>query len=484
MQALREHLRARLGPGGVLDAAADLQRYANDEVPGHPGGLPGLVTLPRSAEDVAAIVRACVAYGVPFVARGAGTGLSGGARPEPGAVVVACERMTRILDIDVANQRMLVEPGVTNLAISEAVAGHGLYFAPDPSSQALCTIGGNVAENAGGAHCLKYGFTTHHVLAMEVVLPDGTLTWLGDSVPDAPGLDLRGLFVGAEGTLGIATKVLVRLLRRPEAVRTLLADFPSPAAAGDAVSALVAASVTPAAVELMDALTITACTKAGYGDDLSPDAGAALLIELDGPAAEVDATFVTTQRICEQHGALRLTSADEPAERERLWHARRQAFNAMYSLRPAYYVQDGVIPRTRLGEVLQRIAALAEDAGLPVANVFHAGDGNLHPLILFDPADPGETERAKQLAEAIVRCCVDAGGSITGEHGVGADKVCAMPSMFSDDDLAVMARVRAALDPDGLANPGKLLPTPRLCGDRPGPHRPHPGERSGDIQPW
>jgi len=398
-------------------------------------------------------------------------------------VLIVTTRMRTITQIDPANQRLTAQPGVTNREISAAVARYGLYYAPDPSSQVVCTIGGNVAENSGGAHCLKYGFTTNHVLSVELVTPAGEVVTLGSELAEVPGYDLRGLVVGSEGTLGIVTSVTVRLLPLPERVRTMVADFTSPTAAGEAVSAIVAAGITPAAVEMMDALAIEACEQA-TGAGFSPDAGAVLIVELDGPSAEVESEFAHVERLCRTHGATGVRVAYDDAERELIWRGRKAAFAAMGRLSPDYLVQDGVIPRTRLGEVLTRMARLADEAHLRVANVFHAGDGNLHPLVLYDASVPGETERAEELSASIIALCVEVGGSITGEHGVGVDKACAMPLLFGEEDLAVMARIRDAFDPNGLCNPGKVLPTPRLCGDKPGKYRPHPLEAAGVVDRW
>jgi glycolate oxidase len=469
-------LRAAVGRDAVLTERTQLVTYACDGLTGH-RAVPGAAVLPASTAEVAAAVRACAEHGVPFVARGAGTGLSGGALPRADGVLVVLTRMRAILDVDVANQRMTVEPGVTNAEISAAVAAHDLYYAPDPSSQVVCSIGGNVAENSGGVHCLKYGFTTNHVLGVEFVTPQGDVTWLGGRHPETPGYDLRGVVVGSEGTLGIVTKVTVRLLRRPAAVRTLVADFASPAAAGRAVTAITAAGIVPAGLEMMDNLAVRAC-EADAHVGLDVEAGAVLLVELDGPAAEVAAEFEAVQELCREAGAAAIRVAGDAAERALIWRGRKAAFAAMGRMAPDYVVQDGVIPRTALGDVLARIDELARTAGLRVANVFHAGDGNLHPLVLYDAAR-GEAEAAEALAQRIVALCVDAGGSITGEHGVGVDKACAMPRMFGEEDLEVMASVRAAFDPAGICNPGKILPTPRLCGERPGPYRPHPIETAG-----
>ncbi len=363
---------------------------------------------------------------------------------------------------------------MTNLAISRAVAPTHFY-PPDPSSQIVCSIGGNVAENSGGAHCFKYGFTTNYVTGLEVVLSDGTVAQLER---DDPGYDLLGAFVGSEGTLGVATRITLRVVPRPEGVRTLVAFFEDTGAAGGAVTAIVAAGIVPGAIEMMDRLSIKAAEEAtGAGYRL--DAGAALLVELDGPEVECEARLDEVLELCSGEGAMEVRKAQDDAQRELFWKARKAAFAAMGRVAPAYYVQDGVIPRTRLQEVLRRIDELAADYELQVANVFHAGDGNLHPLVCYDAAREGEPERAEELAGLIVKTCVDAGGSITGEHGVGVDKKAYMPSMFSEPDLEAFQRLRCAFDPHGLANPGKVMPTPRLCGEVPGPYREHPLERAG-----
>lgn len=481
--ALVARLRQHLGDEGVISEPARKRTYEMDGLTGY-REEPGLVVLPRTTGEVSAVARSCFEAGVPLVPRGAGTGLSGGAMPRRDGVLVSLSRMRAIVSVDPVRALAIVEPGVTNLAISQAAAPHGLYYAPDPSSQVVCSIGGNVAENSGGAHCLKYGFTTHHVPALEVVLADGEVVTLGSPslaapVIDAPGYDLRGVFIGSEGTLGIATKVACRLLRRPEAVRTLVADFTSPSAAGDAVTAIIGNGIIPAAVEMLDTLAIEACevaTHAGY----TRGAGAALVVELDGPADGIDELHMRVEGLCLQCGAQKIRRASSEAERAAIWKGRKAAFAAMGRLAPAYFVQDGVIPRTRLGEVLTRIAEMASQARLRVANVFHAGDGNLHPLVLYDPA-AGEEERAEHLSRGIAELCVDYGGSITGEHGVGVDKACSMPKMFGEDDLEVMLRVGRAFDPHNRCNPDKLFPTPRLCGEHPGPYRPHPLEAAGII---
>jgi glycolate oxidase len=469
-------LEALLGREHVITEPEQLKVYDCDGLTGW-RALPALVALPASTEDVQAVVRACHREGIPFVARGAGTGLSGGALPVADGVVVSLARMNRILEIDVASQRVVVEPGVANLDVTRAVEAEAFFYAPDPSSQQVCTIGGNVAENSGGAHCLKHGFTVNHVTGLTVVLPDGELVELGGKPLDNDGYDLLGVFVGSEGTLGIATRITLRIVRMPEAVTTLLAGFRTTDDAGGAVSGVVAAGILPSAIEMMDALTIEAAERAvapGY----PAGAGAVLLVELDGVAAQVADDVAAVEAICLRAGAFELRVARDADERALLWKGRKSAFAAMGRVASDYYVQDGVVPRTRLPEVLRRIVELERAHGLRVGNVFHAGDGNLHPLVLYD-AKAGEADRARELAEAILAACLDAGGSLTGEHGVGVDKACAMPQMFSERDLDAFARLRRAFDPAGLANPGKVLPTPRLCGEIPGPYRVHPLERIG-----
>ncbi len=463
-----------LGPGGVIREPEQLRVYDCDGLTGR-RVVPSLVTLPETTEEVSAVVRLCNEASLPFVARGAGTGLSGGALPVAEGIVISLARMTRILSVDPDRGRIVVEPGVTNLDVTRAVAAEGFYYAPDPSSQQVCTIGGNVAENSGGAHCLKYGFTVNHVLAATAVLPDGEIVRLalGD-----PGPDLLGLFVGSEGTLGIATELTLRVLRRPEAVRTLLAGFPSTDAAGAAVSGTIAAGIMPAAIEMMDRLTIEAA-EAAVGAGYPPGAEAVLIVELDGVTAQVEEDLAAVEEICRASRAFGLHVAADDAERARVWRGRKSAFAAMGRISPDYYVQDGVVPRTQLPAVLRRIDALSREYGLRVGNVFHAGDGNLHPLVLYDGAVEGEPERAEELAGKILEACLDAGGSLTGEHGVGTDKACSMPLMFGEADLEAMQRVRAAFDPNGVSNPGKILPTPRLCGEVPGPYRAHPLEKAG-----
>lgn len=479
LTAIVAALRGVLEPEDVLTDPARLRTYECDGL-AHLRCVPGLVVLPGSAEQVRAVVRACRDAGVPFVARGAGTGLSGGALPRGDGVLVVTSRLRAAPEVDVANQRAVVDPGVANLDVSRAAGPVGYYYAPDPSSQQVCSIGGNVAENSGGAHCLKYGFTVNHVTGLDIVTPDGQAVSLGGGKSlDPPGYDLLGAFIGSEGTLGIATKVVVRLVRTPESVATLLAAFPSTDEAGAAVSAIIAAGVVPAAIEMMDALAIEAA-EAAVHCDYPGGAGAVLIVELDGPGVEVDTAFGEVTDHCRDHGAFEIRVAADAAERALFWKGRKSAFAAVGRISPDYIVQDGVIPRTALPEVLRRIAALAADTGVRVANVFHAGDGNLHPLVLFDESVDGEAERAEEVSGAILDLCIELGGSITGEHGVGADKARYLPRMFGEDDLDTMQMLRCAFDPAGLSNPGKIFPTPRLCGEVPGRHRaPHPLQAAG-----
>jgi glycolate oxidase len=471
-----ERLQSICTPDRVLTNRHARETYDSDGLRQY-RVLPGVVVLPDTAEEVRRVVRACFEESVPWVARGSGTGLSGGALPVEDGVLIALTRMRRILDVDLENQRVVVEPGVTNLEVSRA-AGPTHAFPPDPSSQVVCSIGGNVAENSGGAHCFKYGFTTNYVTGLEVVLSDGEIAVLGGKELGRPGYDLIGAFVGSEGTLGIATRITLRVSPVPETFRTLVASFPTTDQAGGAVSEVVAAGIVPGAIEMMDRLSIQAsedATHAGY----PLDAGAALIVELDGPAVECDESFARVLEICERNGATGIRVARDEAERELIWKARKAAFAAMGRISRDYYVQDGVIPRTRLPDVLRRIDELSAEHGLRVANVFHAGDGNLHPLVCYDGSAEGQAERAEVLASLVLDACIEAGGSITGEHGIGVDKKRHMPKVFSEGDLDAFHRLRCAFDPAGLANPGKVMPTPRLCGEVPGPYRQHPLERAG-----
>ena len=471
--ALISQLQEICGREFVLTDQHELATYRSDGLL-HYREVPVAAVLPGTAEQVRQVVRACFEAEVPWVARGSGTGLSGGALPVAEGVLIVLSRLRRVLSVDLDNGRVVVEPGVTNVSVTRAVSPTHFY-PPDPSSQIVCSIGGNVAENSGGAHCFKYGFTTNYVTGLEVVLSDGEVVQLER---DAPGYDLLGAFVGSEGTLGVATKITLRVIPAPESVSTMLAFFADTGAAGEAVTAIVDAGIVPGAIEMMDRLSIEAAeqsTGAGY----RLDAGAALIIELDGPREECLVGLERLTELCVQAGALDVRIAQSDAERDLIWRTRKAAFASMGRIAPAYYVQDGVIPRTRLSEVLRQIDALAGDYDLRVANVFHAGDGNLHPLVCYDSSVEGEAARAEELAGLIIKACVDAGGSITGEHGVGVDKKAYMPSMFAEPDLEAFQRLRCAFDPHGLANPGKVMPTPRLCGEVPGPYREHPLERAG-----
>jgi glycolate oxidase len=471
-----DELRVAVGAGGLITAESQLQTYECDGLTNF-RVLPGAVALPRTAEEVQAVVRICARHKIPFVSRGAGTGLSGGALPAAGGVVISLARMNRILEVDIANRYVVVEPGVINAQVTQRVAADGYFYAPDPSSQSVCTIGGNVAENSGGAHCLKYGFTVTHTLALEVVLPSGEIAHFGAASLDAPGYDLAGVFVGSEGTLGVATKVTLRIVRRPEEVQTLLAAFDTPSAAGQTVSDIIAAGMLPSALEIMDTLAIEAAEAAVHAH--YPMCGGLLLVELDGPREEVETLMREVRAIATRDGAWEIRVAQSDAERALIWKGRKAAFAAMGRISPNYIVQDGVIPRTALPRVLEQIEQMSSAVKLRVANVFHAGDGNLHPLVLYDRTIEGQEEIALDLSYRILNLCVDNGGSITGEHGVGKEKQQALGYMFSEPDLQTMQLVRCAFDPENLSNPDKVFPRPRLCGDKPGPYTQHPLEKAG-----
>jgi glycolate oxidase len=465
-----------VGKRGFICSPEELHTYECDGLTNF-RVLPGAVLLPSSTEQVQSIVRLCHRERIPFVARGSGTGLSGGALPVADGIVLSLARMNRIHEVDLPNARVVVEPGVINLDVTGRVESQDYFYAPDPSSQSVCSIGGNVAENAGGAHCLKYGFTTTHVLGLEVVLPDGSLVHLGGKTLDTPGYDLAGVFVGSEGTLGVATKIILRIVKRPACVRTLLAAFPTTNEAGTAVSGIIAAGMLPAAIEMMDQLAIQAAEAAVHAN--YPDCGGLLLVELDGPLAEVEALMTQVDEICRCNGAWEIRVAQSEAERALVWKGRKAAFAAVGRISPNYIVQDGVIPRTALPQVMGEIARLSRESGLRVANVFHAGDGNLHPLVLYDRRIQGQEDAALALSFKILELCVAAGGSITGEHGVGEEKKWMMSKMFAEPDLATMQRVRCAFDPRQLSNPTKVFPTPRLCGEKPGEYVAHPVESAG-----
>ncbi len=474
--AILAELRDAVGVDGLIIERNQLQTYECDGLAAL-RSLPAAVVLPRSSAQLQAVVGICARHGIPFVGRGAGTGLSGGALPDDRGIVISFARMTRILGTDYPNQRITVEAGVINAHVTQRVAATGHFYAPDPSSQTVCTIGGNVAENSGGAHCLKYGFTTTHVLELEVVLPTGNLVHLGSPTLDAPGYDLAGVFVGSEGTLGVASSMTLRIVPRPETVQVLLAAFNSIAAAGQTVSDIIAAAILPAAMEIMDRLAIQAAEAAVHPH--YPECEALLLVELDGPSAEVNLHMEQVRALCKGNGAWEDRLAQSEQERLLVWKGRKAAFAAAGRLSPDYIVQDGVIPRTKLPVVLEEIAAMAAATGLRVSNVFHAGDGNLHPLVLYDRSIAGQEEIAIDLSTRILHLCVDHGGSITGEHGVGRDKQQAMGYMYSEPDLDTMQRVRCSFDPENIANPDKVFPRPRLCGEKTGKYTPHPLETAG-----
>lgn len=460
MDAVVHKLKAVLGERRVLSESDELLVYECDGLTYHKR-RPRAVVFPQSTEEVSAVVKVLARQGVPFVARGAGTGLSGGAVAEQNGVIIELARMNRILKIDYENQLAVVEPGLINIHLSQALQDAGYFYAPDPSSQTACTIGGNVAENAGGPHCLKYGMTTNHILGLEVVLPDGEVVQLGGQGADPIGYNLLGVFIGSEGMFGIATKITVRLLRAPQAVKTMLADFTSVEDASRTVSAIIAAGILPAALEMMDNAVIRAVEASVFATGSPTDAAAVLIIELDGLAVALEQETERVVEICRAHGARDVRVARDEAERAKLWAGRKGAFGAMGRISPDLMIQDAVIPRSKLPEVLTEIFQIAERYGLRVANVFHAGDGNLHPNINFDARDPDQVKRVKEASREIMQLCVRAGGSITGEHGVGLDKIDYMPLIFSDADLSAMARVRACFDPHGLCNPGKVIPLHR-----------------------
>ncbi|HET6303306.1 MAG TPA: FAD-linked oxidase C-terminal domain-containing protein [Myxococcota bacterium] len=462
MSALVEVLRGIVGSDGCLARPEDLLVYECDALTLH-RAAPGAVVFPRTTAEVAEVVRACRRAGVPFVPRGAGTGLSGGAVALEGGVVIECSRMGRILALDAENRFAVVQPGVVNAALSKAAAPFGLLYAPDPSSQLACTIGGNVAENSGGPHTLKYGATTNHVLALELVLPDGEVVRLGSPTGFGAGYDLVGAVVGSEGTLGVVTEATVRLVPIPEAVETLLGIFPDVVSACRAVGDVIRAGFVPAALEIVDRRTIEAVEASVYAAGLPRDAGAVLLVELDGPAVALPAQVERIATLARGRGAARVEIARDAAERERFWRARRGAFGAMGRLAPDLYVHDAVVPRAKLPEVLERVCAICDERGLRLSNVFHAGDGNLHPNISFDRRDAGELARVLDAGARILEVCVAAGGVISGEHGIGTEKRDFMPLLFGDDDLDAMRRLRESFDPEHMSNPGKIFPTTRFC---------------------
>ncbi len=427
-------------------------------------GAPDAVCLPTSTEQVAALVHLCLDARVPIVPRGSGTGLIGGATAPRGGVMISTTRMNRILEVDLPNRCATVEPGLINLWLTEAVKGRGYFFAPDPSSQMVSSIGGNASTNAGGPHCLKYGITVNHILGLQMVTGAGEVVWLGGKVQERPGYDLAGVAVGSEGTLGIITGVIVRLLHAPEAVKTALAVFSTIEDASETVSGIIAAGIVPAALELLDEPIIRAIEE-GIGAGYPKGAGAVLLIELDGPRAEIEAQAVRVAEICRAHQALEVRVARDEAERALLWKGRKEAAGAIGRLTPNWLLQDAVVPRSKLPEIMREVARISQRHGLLIANVFHAGDGNLHPIICYDDQEPGQLERAIDANEGILRACLALGGSVTGEHGVGLDKAKNLLLQYAEADLNFMARLRRAFDPLALMNPGKLLPSHPACGE-------------------
>ena len=455
--AVTAELRRAVGRDAVIDSANDLRIFERDG--SIEGGRPDAVVLAANASEVAAAMKVASKHGIPIVPRGAGTGLSGGAVTIHGGIALQMTRMRRILEIDTVAQTALVEPGVVNAELSLAAAQHGLFYAPDPSSQKACTIGGNAAENSGGPHCLYYGVTTNHVLGMEVVFADGSVQWVAGDSPERTGLDLCGVLVGSEGTLCAITKIKVRLLPIPPSVTTLLAAFPTIETASHAVSAVIGRGIVPAALEMMDHVTVGA-VEAHYKAGYPTDAGAVLLVEVDGTAEAARELTAAIREVLEANEGYALREAATPAERELLWAGRKGAIGALGRIRPNYYLHDGVVPRSRLPQVLSAVGEIGEHYKLPVANVFHAGDGNLHPNILFDMRDKGVLEQVESAGEEMLRAVVELGGALSGEHGIGLEKAAFMPWVYSADDLEAMQRMKAVLDPGGILNPGKIFPDP------------------------
>lgn len=453
-----------VGKNNVVQRREELLVYECDGLTSY-RQRPALVVLPRTTEEVSQVVKICDRDAIPWVARGAGTGLSGGALPIENCVLIVTALMRKILKIDLENQQVVVQPGIINNWVTQAVSGAGFYFAPDPSSQIICSIGGNVAENSGGVHCLKYGVTTNHVIGLKIVTPDGSIVDIGGQIPEMPGYDLTGVFVGSEGTLGIATEVTLRILKYPESICVLLADFNSMEDAGASVSDIISAGIIPGGMEIMDNLSINAVEDVVATGCYPRDAASILLVEIDGLEVEVAENKKRVAEICRKNGARNITTANDAETRLKMWKGRKAAFAAAGHLSPDYYVQDGVIPRTQMVYVLKEIEALSHRSGYRIANVFHAGDGNLHPLILYDNSVPGALEKVEEVGGEILKLCVKVGGSLSGEHGIGADKKCYMPEMFNEVDLETMQWVREVFNPKGLANPGKMFPTPRTCGE-------------------
>ncbi|XJZ28261.1 FAD-linked oxidase C-terminal domain-containing protein [Bacillota bacterium Lsc_1132] len=453
------------GPRSILYKKEDLLSYDCDGFTIHKA-MPKAVVFPRNTEEVASVVKYCHDNNLPFLARGAGTGLSGGAIPLNGEVIISLVRMKKLLHVDTENRRAVVEPGFVNLKLTNSISDRGYYYAPDPSSQYACTIGGNVAENAGGAHCLKYGVTTNHILGLEVVLPNGEIIEIGkDGIPDSPGYDLLGLLTGSEGTLGIVTKITVRILKNPEGKKTVLAYFDKVEDGSQAVSDIISAGMVPAALEMMDKIAIEGVEKAGFPVGHPRDIEALLLIEVDGIAAGIDDQIEAIVNVCKMRNVREVKVAKDEQERARWWANRKTGFAAMGAISPDYLVQDGVIPRSKLPEVLNKINNISKEVDLRIANIFHAGDGNLHPLVLFDARKPGEIERALKAGSECLRVCAEVGGSITGEHGVGIEKREEMRFVFNDEEILAQTAVRDVFNPKNLLNAGKLFPTPGRCAE-------------------
>jgi glycolate oxidase len=453
------------GAGSILYHKEDLLAYDCDAFTIHKH-LPKTVVFPKNTQEVSLLVKYCSDNQLPFLARGAGTGLSGGAIPINNEVIISLVKMKKLVSVDLENRRAVVEPGFVNLKLTNSISDKGYYYAPDPSSQYCCTIGGNVAENAGGAHCLKYGVTTNHILGLEVVLPNGDIIEVGENgVPDAPGYDLLGLLTGSEGTLGIVTKITVRILKNPESKKTVLAYFDSVADGSQAVSDIISAGIVPAALEMMDKIAIEGVEAAAFPVGHPKDIAAVLLIEVDGISAGIDEQINLILEVCKNRNVREVRAAKDEQERAGWWANRKTGFGAMGAISPDYLVQDGVIPRSKLPEVLSRIDEISQESGLRIANIFHAGDGNLHPLVLFDARIPGETERAIIAGSACLQACADAGGTITGEHGVGIEKKEEMRFVFKDEEIIAQTNIREVFNPDNLLNAGKLFPTPGRCAE-------------------
>jgi len=476
VKTLVGRLEEIVGPDGLINSQAELLVYECDGYTLEKN-RPDVVVFPTTTEQVVAIVKLCQQMQVPFLPRGSGTSLAGGCLPVGGGVIISLARMKRILEVDLRNRFALVEAGVINMWLTNRIKGDGWHYAPDPSSQGACTIGGNVATNSGGPHTLKYGVTVNHVLGVEIVMPDGTVQTLGGPVEDGPGLDLTGVVVGSEGTFGVVTKAWVRLVRNPESVRTLLGVFESVDDATAAISAIIGAGIVPAALEMLDSLILKAVEEAfSFGFPL--DAGAVLIMEVDGLDAGLDEEAARIEKLAKANRAREVRRANTEAERLLLWKCRKQAFGAVGRLAPSYCTQDGVVPRTALPEMLRSITAIGNKHQLRIANVFHAGDGNLHPILLFDERDPDQLRRVMEASHEILDECLRLGGSVTGEHGIGVEKIDFMPKLFGPDDLAAMKRVRQAFNPTGLCSPDKMLPTAGACAESGRHKQVKPGRRA------